>query len=87
MGEPTANIYSVVDIKQDLNRWMAAAKNFKKAYELALFFGEIKKPNISYRQALTRYKTNGAVFISDMSHEIGDSMEEGIVVISSINLH
>jgi hypothetical protein len=39
----------------------AVARNFKKAYELALSMGEIMDPHIGYKQALNRCQNELAV--------------------------
>lgn len=80
------DIHSVADIKGDLNRWMSLASNFKKAYELALYLGEVKEPNLSYRQALNIFKENEAVMIDEKSSWNGDELE-GKVIISKLNLY
>ena len=70
-------------VVNDINRSMCTCRNFKKAYEMALFFGEIKNPDLTYRQALTKYKEDESVYIKEKG--TGEEGNEGLI--TRINLY
>lgn len=71
-------------VVNSINAGMATAKTFKKAYEMALFLGDIKKPNLSYRRALNAYKGEEHVYLRE---EGTAEEEEYSSLITRINLY
>lgn len=71
-------------VVNDINCGMATANTFKKAYELAMFLSDIKKPDLSYRRALNSYKETEHVYL----REKGTSEDEDHrALITRINLY
>ena len=82
MGDPPSGLsHSVVD---DINSFICIAKNFKKAYEMAMFLGSIKNPDLSYRQALSRYKDDEHVFLNEQGDDTY-AEDSGRVLITRVN--
>lgn len=50
-------------VVKDLATTMATATTFKKAYATALFLGDIKNPDISYRVALKHFNDKVHVYV------------------------
>jgi len=46
--------------EESLTSTLGVCDNLKKAYEIALFLGEISKPDSSYRKVLETVKVKGA---------------------------
>lgn len=80
---PEKESHSVVE---DLNACMCVAKNFKRAYEMALYLGGVKNPDVTYRQALTLYKDQGSVYIGEQG-TAREEDDEGLVMISRLKLY
>lgn len=57
------NMDPTAEFGEALSGSMAAASNFKKAYELALSMGEIPDPDLKYKTALGRCNEKRAVIV------------------------
>jgi hypothetical protein len=52
--------------EESLTSTLGVCDNLKKAYEIALFLGEISKPDSSYRKVLETIKVKGAYTLSQV---------------------
>ena len=63
----TKNKYVVIgngeegEWEESLQKSLGVCKNAKKAYEIALFLGQISKPDLGYRKVLETLNKKGAV--------------------------
>lgn len=57
------------DWEESLQKSLGVCKNAKKAYEIALFLGQISKPDLSYRKVLETLNKKGAVTVKQREGE------------------
>lgn len=55
--------------EQELRETLGVCDNLKQAYRIALFLGEISKPDHSYRKVLEAVKIRGAFTIKQLGGE------------------
>lgn len=61
-----SNRESGLDWEQSLRDALGVCHTVSKAYEIALFLGEISRPDIGYRRVLETVKIKGACTVSQM---------------------
>ncbi len=55
--------------EESLQKSLGVCKNAKKAYEIALFLGQISKPDLGYRKVLETLNKKGAVTVKQEDGE------------------
>jgi hypothetical protein len=71
----TKNKYVVIgngeegEWEESLQKSLGVCKNAKKAYEIALFLGQISKPDLGYRKVLEALNKKGAVTVKQEDGE------------------